>query len=143
LKEKQILCLAQDRRNPKILYAGTTNGIFRYEEEMTDVWRDKNASRQMMPQNFKLYPAYPNPFNSSTVIRFELIKSDRVSLKIYNLMGQEVCSLYEGIQSAGNHIITWDGTDNANLSVASGIYLCSLSVDQRGGKVLKKLIFIK
>ncbi|HEX9973274.1 MAG TPA: hypothetical protein VGD14_14475, partial [bacterium] len=109
LKEKDILCLAQDRRNPRILYAGTTNGIFRYEETPTKVWRGEKTPKQIMPQNFKLYPAYPNPFNSSTVIRFELKTDQKIKLAIYNLLGQEIRSLYDGIQSVGNHQAIWDG----------------------------------
>jgi hypothetical protein len=143
LTEKDILCLAQDRRNPKILYAGTTSGIFRYEETPTRVWQNKNPSQQIMPQNFKLYPAYPNPFNSSTVIRFELFKPGRVSLKIYNILGQLICTLIDENKMAGFHQFVWQGKDDKGISVASGIYFCKFSTE-RGNKVVSnKILLIK
>ncbi|MCU0644635.1 MAG: T9SS type A sorting domain-containing protein [bacterium] len=138
LKEKDILCLAQDRRNPKILYAGTTHGIFRYEEVPTNIWQDDKAPQQFVPQNFKLYPAYPNPFNSSTVIRFELKKEQHIRLAVYNLLGQEIRSLDEGMKSAGNHQTIWDGKDNHGFALPSGLYFCRLTTgkDEQARKML-------
>ena len=143
LKEKEILCLAQDRRNSKILYAGTTNGIFRYEEEPTVVWHHKNASRQMMPQNFKLHPAFPNPFNASTAIRLEIKKEQQIKLVIYNLLGQEIRTLYDGFKPAGNHQLIWDGKDNHGVDSTSGLYFCRLSVEREQELQTIKLVFVR
>ncbi len=141
LKEKDILCLAQDRRNQKILYAGTNNGIFRYEEVPTKIEQREKSQEQMMPQNFKLYPAYPNPFNSSTAIRFELNKSNQVSLKIFNLLGAEVRTLYEGNHSAGNHQAIWNGKNDFGILMSSGIYFISLQCGEE--KKLRKVMLVK
>ncbi len=143
LKEKDILCLAQDRRNPRILYAGTTNGIFRYEESATNIWHDGNIQKQNIPRTFKVYSAYPNPFNSTTVIRLKLFESNRVSLKIYNVLGQLIRTLIDEKKEAGMHIISWDGTDNAGRPVSTGIYMCSMVIDQKGEGDIQKLILIK
>jgi hypothetical protein len=143
LKEKDILCLAQDRRNPKILYAGTTHGIFRYEEVPTKIERDEKYQKQIMPQDFELYPAYPNPFNASTVIRFELKTEQKIKLAIYNLLGQKIRTLYDGVKSAGNHQAIWDGKDNHAIELPSGLYFCRLSVE--GGRCVqtKKLLLVR
>ncbi len=143
LKEKDILCLAQDRRNPKILYAGTTNGIFRYEDEATKVWHTRNASQKMVPQNFKLYQAYPNPFNASTVIRFELNKQQNISLAIFNLLGQEVRILYDGVKSAGNYQAIWDGKNNHGVELPSGLYFCRLTIKENRRVQLIKIMLLR
>ena len=69
------------------------------------------------PENFKLYQNYPNPFNPSTMISYRLDKSSHLSLKIYNLAGQEIEILLYGIQSAGEHQIRWQPAGLSN-----GIY---------------------
>ncbi len=143
LKEKDILCLALDRRNPKILYAGTTNGIFRYEEVPTHVWQKEQIQKQNLPQNFILYPAYPNPFNSSTAIRFELKNAQHIRLAIHNVLSQEIRLLYDGLKSAGNHQLIWDGKDDQGMDLPSGLYLCRLSVSGRLMNQTKKLILIR
>ena len=143
LKERDILCLAQDRRNPKILYAGTTRGIFRYEELPTKIEQKGAHQKQILPDDFELYPAYPNPFNSCTTIRLALKLPGQVSLKIYNLMGQEVRLLYEGLKLTGNHYLIWDGKDNRGIGLASGLYFCRMSIE--GGRSLqsKKILLLR
>jgi hypothetical protein len=94
-----------------------------------------------LPDKFVLHPAYPNPFNPTTTIRYELFKSARVSLKIYNMVGEEVITLVNGIQSPGEKSIVWDAKNNLGQIVASGIYFYQL---QANGEVrTKKLIFMK
>ncbi len=76
-----------------------------------------------IPQAFKLYPNYPNPFNPSTVIRYQLAVNSMVTLKIYNALGQEVRTLVNERQSAGFKQVMWDGKDQRGHSVSSGIYI--------------------
>lgn len=80
----------------------------------------------MIPREYMLAQNYPNPFNPSTVIRFALPRSGNMSLKIYNIVGQEVSSLVEGYLPAGAFRATWDGTDMSGQAVSSGIYLYRL-----------------
>jgi hypothetical protein len=143
LREKDILCLAQDRRNPKVLYAGTTNGIFRYEEVPTKIRQAKKDEKQFMPQDFKLYPAYPNPFNASMVIRFELSKNCPVKLQIYNVYGQLIRTLVDENIIAGFHHVDWDGKSDDGYSIASGIYFCRLIIERGGDVASNKIVFIK
>jgi len=69
---------------------------------------------------------YPNPFNPSTVISFSIAKTGPALIKIYNLKGQAVKTLYKGAMEAGQHKIIWNGMDNNNRPVSSGVYFCSL-----------------
>ncbi len=75
-----------------------------------------------IPQKFELYQNYPNPFNPSTSIMFDLPSDEFVTLKIYNIIGQEVRTLVNEFKNAGRYTITWDGKDNTGKLVPSGIY---------------------
>ncbi len=76
---------------------------------------------------FALYQNRPNPFNPTTEISYSLPEQSNVTLKIYNLLGQEVCILADGLQPAGLHTVQWDGRDSNGRQVASGIYLYRLT----------------
>jgi hypothetical protein len=71
---------------------------------------------------------YPNPFSTSTKLLYTLPSSSYVTLKIYDLMGNTIKVLYEGVQSQGLQQIMWDGTDKSNSDVTSGTYYCELTV---------------
>ncbi|PJA28466.1 MAG: hypothetical protein CO189_04680 [candidate division Zixibacteria bacterium CG_4_9_14_3_um_filter_46_8] len=95
-------------------------------------WGENN----IIPTEFALNSSYPNPFNATTAITFELPIASNVSLEIYNLMGQKVATLAEGNKAAGYHSVTWDA---ANYS--SGIYFYKLTA---GEKVFtKRMTLIK
>ena len=79
-----------------------------------------------LPQTFSLDQNYPNPFNSGTVIRFSLPKSGEVELSVYNLAGQKVAALVEGVREAGTYTVNWDGRDDRGRALASGVYLYRL-----------------
>jgi len=83
--------------------------------------------KQGVPEAFALYPNYPNPFNPSTVIRYSLpvgqngILSYHVSLKVYNVLGQEVAMLANEVEQPGTYTVTWDA-----IGLSSGVYFCRL-----------------
>lgn len=79
-----------------------------------------------MPQQFSLEQNYPNPFNPTTEIHFTLAEQAHIRLQVYNLLGQVVRTLYEGVYSAGAYQTGWDGFDNNGQRMASGIYLYRL-----------------
>jgi len=72
---------------------------------------------------FALGQSIPNPFNSSTVIRYTLPDEVYVRLRVYNLLGQVVRELVDGRQAAGRYRVVWDGKDELGRPVASGLYL--------------------
>jgi flagellar hook assembly protein FlgD len=79
---------------------------------------------QQTPNDFVLHPNFPNPFNASTEIRYQLSQDADVSLRIYNFAGQTVRTLADTKQPAGEYAVAWDGNDDAHQEVASGIYFC-------------------
>ena len=79
------------------------------------------------PKDYNLYQNYPNPFNPSTTIRFSLPLSSKITLKIYDMLGNEVATLLSDKQySKGSYNVTWDGTNNYGQKVASGNYIYQL-----------------
>jgi hypothetical protein len=88
------------------------------------------------PAQFALYPAYPNPFNASTVLTYDIVGDSRVTLSIYDINGNLVTTVCDGFQSAGQHQVTWDAS-----KVASGIYFCQLSTT--GFQSVQKIVLIK
>ena len=82
-----------------------------------------------IPTAFALHPNYPNPFNPTTNIAFALPVDSKVSLKIYNVAGQLVRTVVNQTMPAGNHTVTWDGTNSSGDKVASGIYFYRLNAD--------------
>ncbi len=81
------------------------------------------------PAEFALLRSHPNPFNASTTISFQLLRtqSQPVTLEIYNIRGQEVTTLLDRQLPPGRHAVSWNGCDRRGHSVASGLYLCRLS----------------
>jgi hypothetical protein len=90
----------------------------------------------VLPNIFKLYNAYPNPFNPSTIINYQLSTDNYTTLKVYNLIGKEVATLVNGYVTAGSHQVTFDGSH-----LTSGMYFYKL---QSGNNVeVKKLTLVK
>ncbi len=90
---------------------------------------------------FNLASPYPNPFNPTTSIPFELEATDEVKLAVYNLLGQQVRLLVSGEQSAGHHIAFWNGLDDSGNEIASGVYFVRL---EAGSNIAtRKLTFMK
>ncbi|NIA29512.1 MAG: T9SS type A sorting domain-containing protein [Actinobacteria bacterium] len=77
-----------------------------------------------IPNGIKLFPAYPNPFNSSTGIRFSISLPMSVEIKIYSVSGQFVRTLAINNFSTGQHFVVWDGKNSAGKDVSSGQYIC-------------------
>lgn len=95
-----------------------------------------NIISQQVPESFNLSQNYPNPFNPSTSIEFSLSKSSFVTLKVYNLIGQEVATLVNENLSAGIYEATWNGS-----SFESGIYFYKINAE--GYQETRKMILIK
>lgn len=85
-----------------------------------------NPDRIVVPREFVLGQNYPNPFNPSTKIRYEIPAESHVTIKIYNVLGQEVKTLVHALKSSGQYEVTWDGKNETGKPVASGVYLYRL-----------------
>ncbi|GEM_PF-2055134 len=99
-----------------------------------------------MPTEFALYQNYPNPFNPSTSIRFALPVQSRVTVEIFNALGQKVNVLVNDQLPAGYHVAEWNGTGNDGAILASGVYFVRLSATGTNAKSftdLRKLMLLK
>ena len=84
-----------------------------------------------LPERFELGPNYPNPFNPSTIIPYQLAASAEVRLEVFNLLGQRIATLVDGVRSAGFHTATWTATDESGWAVAAGVYIYRMTVGQQ------------
>jgi hypothetical protein len=89
-----------------------------------------------VPEKFALWQNYPNPFNASTVIRYQLASDEHVTLKVYNIYGQEVASLVDADQKASRYSVPWTGQ-----GVSSGVYLYTLTAGDLSQT--RKMVLIK
>jgi len=94
-----------------------------------------------LPSNFHVRQNYPNPFNPTTRIEFTLPRQARVTVNVYNILGQRVRQLVDQTLPGGEHFTTWDGTDQNNQRVASGLYFYRV----RAGDLVdsKKMVLLK
>ncbi|NIV13274.1 MAG: T9SS type A sorting domain-containing protein [Aliifodinibius sp.] len=88
---------------------------------------------------FQLFQNFPNPFNSTTTIRFFLERKANVYLDIFDISGRRIRRLLSGIYTRGEHQVTWDGTNENNKYMSTGIYFYRIRVGQRQ-KVRKMLL---
>jgi hypothetical protein len=101
---------------------------------------DEDASA-VLPSSFALLPNFPNPFNPSTAIAVDLPKESMVSLKVYDVLGNEVESLHDGQLEAGRHWFVWSGRNERGLNVSSGVYLARM---QAGSQTFtRKMLLMK
>lgn len=95
----------------------------------------KNRPGQI-PSEYVLNQNYPNPFNPSTLIKYQLPKDSRVTIKVYDILGREVATLVDGVESAGYHEVTFDGS-----RLASGVYFYRLTTP--GYTEVMKMLLVK
>jgi len=126
------------------LLAGGSDGLplgdlFHWYPAKYTQWLGLSSVKQTsasVPQVMRLDQNYPNPFNPETKISYAVPKAAKVTLKVYNLLGQEVATLFDGAQTAGSYIATFNG---ANL--ASGAYLYTLTIGDQ--TMSKKMLMLK
>jgi len=104
----------------------------------TDV---RDVRRGVIPGQYALSQNYPNPFNANTLISFALPKAGKVTLEVFNVLGQKVNTLVNEYMTAGYKIVNWDGRDAQGNNVASGIYFYRLLAEDF--KQTKKMLLIE
>ncbi len=100
------------------------------------------AEAGLVPTDFELTQNFPNPFNPSTSIRYGLPADEKVTLRIYDVLGREIIRLVDGSrQKAGFHVVNWNGRNREGLPVASGLYVYRITA----GKYSKarKMLLVK
>ena len=93
-----------------------------------------------LPSTSVLLPNYPNPFNPTTIIPYQLRAQSRVRLAVYNILGQKVRRLVDRLQPAGRFTAAWDGTNDAGAGVGAGLYLVRMQTED--GTSVRKMILL-
>ena len=103
--------------------------------------KKNNSPNTYIPKKFKLEQNYPNPFNNETLIRYHIPEKSDVSIKIFNLLGQQIRLIDQKKTLPGIYYSIWDGRDDNNKRVPGGIYFAVLEVDDF--RLTKKLLLLQ
>ncbi len=95
----------------------------------------------LLPGSFALVGNFPNPFNPSTTIVYDIDTATEINLSIYDLTGQKVVDLFNGKQAPGRHQLVWNGLDNRQQVASSGVYILLLQAD--GQSQARKMVLMK
>ncbi len=104
-----------------------------------------NNQNQDIPLTFSLYQNFPNPFNQTTLIKYNLIKRGKVHIAVFDVLGRIVKSLVNNFQITGIHQVQWDGTNNRGNTLSSGIYIYRAKIINNTQTVVrqKKMLLLK
>lgn len=108
------------------------------------VSNDQNFKPSIIPLQYSLAQNFPNPFNPTTTIKIgvpETGSKDRISVRVYDVLGKEIRVLFDGHLPAGFHKFEWDGTNATGEAVASGIYFYQLRAGQVS--IMKKMVLLR
>ena len=100
-----------------------------------------NDENKTVLNDFTLFPAYPNPFNPTTQIRYDLPEDALVNITIYDIMGRSIRSLVNSKQTAGYRSIQWNATNDAGSPVSAGLYLYTIQAGEF--RQTKKMVLLK
>lgn len=98
-----------------------------------------------LPEKFALEQNYPNPFNPNTSIKYSIPEGSYVTLKIFNLLGEHVKTLVNEFNNAGNYSVIWNGTNDNNVQMSSGVYFYELIANNKNNvsRFINKMILAK
>ena len=96
---------------------------------------------EIMPITYHLYSAYPNPFNPTTTLDYDLPEDAIVNITIYDMMGRQVSTLVGSHQSAGYKSVQWNATNDKGSPVSAGLYLYTIEAGQY--RQTKKMVLLK
>ena len=128
----KVIVFVQNNTDKKVQNAEVIN---------VGVLTDVEDSGTGIPSEFALTQNFPNPFNPSTTIKYALSEKSFVSLKIYNMLGEEVRTLVSQDRTAGFHETQWDGRGNDGREVPSGVYLYQMTAGKFSEA--RKMILLK
>jgi len=120
-------------------------GIMNEEMEIlnnpNDITTPTDDPVNVVPPASYLGENYPNPFNPSTTVRYGLSQPGSVRISVYNARGQHIRTLVNGSMAAGNHTVVWNGIDDQNRTVSSGIYF--IRMETKDCVSTKKALMVK
>jgi hypothetical protein len=132
-----VIDMIDVRQSDGFVVVGTHgNGVYSTHITEYPTGIEEEATDSSPIASFALHPAYPNPFNVSTTIRFNLPRAGFAELRVYNVLGQQVATLVDGHLQAGEHRVQWKAD-----RVASGTYLIRLSFEDHSET--QKVLLVK
>jgi len=139
--EKQVTFTFDVDKKAPVGSEGTIK--FKIVSQTGEKWSKEIKVAAGAPDKFELFQNYPNPFNPTTTISYQLASDSKVLIKIYNILGEEVKTMFDGVQKAGYY----ENRFNANR-IASGMYIYRLTAKSSEGKSseyssIKKMMVIK
>ncbi len=102
-----------------------------------------NNGERVIPSAFRLLRNYPNPFNATTEIRYEVPTVSHISLTVYDMLGRKVAELVNQQQSAGRYSVSWGGTSNSTTHLSSGTYFVVMRSLDNGFTSTQKIVLLK
>jgi flagellar hook assembly protein FlgD len=99
------------------------------------------ADVSFVPKEYRLYDAYPNPFNPTTILRYDLPQNSMVTITIYDMLGRAINTIVNEVQEAGHQSIIWDGTNSSDNRVSSGVYIYQMEAGNFHS--IKQMILLK
>ena len=94
----------------------------------------------IVPRTYALEQNFPNPFNPSTTIPVSVPLTGAATVKVYNILGEEIVTLHDGVLEQGRHWLVWDGRNRSGQQVATGVYLTRLTTPAGGSFVVKMML---
>ena len=123
-------------KNSKIAYdIKIIMGELDYVQKMSD------EILENIPSTFSLSQNYPNPFNPITKLDYNLPLRSKVNISIYNVLGQEIKTLVNGVKEYGYHSVTWDGRNDLGKDMSSGVYFARIT--SKGFTKTRKMLLVK
>jgi hypothetical protein len=92
-------------------------------EKMSNILVQVIYGTPSLPLDYILFQNYPNPFNPTTDVRFQIPETGDVTIKIYDMLGQEIRTLFSGVTQRGTYTVQWDGLNNTGSKMSSGTYI--------------------
>jgi hypothetical protein len=106
------------------------------------IYDPDNPETPEVPEQYNLKQNYPNPFNPETNIAYDIKQAGNVTIEVFNMKGQKVRTLVDENKEAGTHTVEWNGVDDNNQSISSGIYFYKMKAADKYTSV-KKMILLK
>ncbi len=105
-------------------------------ETQTKMYTDVACNEKVLPEKYQLFPAYPNPFNPTTTIKFALPENQHVRIRVFDINGRQVAELVNSRMNAGFHRIEWDAGNTS-----SGVYF--IRMETGGFQAREKCLLVK
>ena len=140
-KDEGALIGGGDKKPGSITLSGEGPWIMKTDFDSNEIEPSDTLPKPVIPEKLKLCQNYPNPFNRQTSIEYHLPETSKVIISIYDIKGRKIKEFQKGFQNLGIYVLTWDGTNNSEKIVSSGVYIYQLITKKN--RICKKMLFQK